>query len=46
MYNFLLVLFDIWASLRGYLSSGFPTKQVSNQSLQVQRLAKKLKFRL
>ena len=27
------------------LSSGFPTKRVLNQSLQLQRLAKKLKFR-
>ena len=32
---------DIWASLRENLSLGFPTKQVSNQSPQLQRLARK-----
>ena len=31
--------------LQENLSSGFPTKQVSNQSPQLQRLARKLKFR-
>ena len=35
----------IWASSRENLSSGFPTKRVSNQSPQLQRLARKLKFR-
>ena len=34
----------IWASSRENLSSGFPTKQVSNQSPQLQRLARQLKF--
>ena len=38
--------FVIWASSRQNLSSGFPTKQVSNHSSQLQRLAKKLKFHL
>ena len=32
----------IWASSRENLSSGFPTKRLSNQSLQLQRLARKL----
>ena len=36
----------IWASSRENLSSGFPTKRVSNQSPQLQRLARKLKFYL
>ena len=36
----------IWASLRENLSSGFPTKRVSKQSPQLQRLARKLKFHL
>ena len=35
----------IWASTRQELSSGFPTKRDSNQSPQLQRLARKLKFR-
>ena len=34
-----------WASSRENLSSGFPTNLVSNQSLQLQRLARQLKFR-
>ena len=34
----------IWASLRENLSLGFPTKRVSNQSPQLQRLARILKF--
>ena len=34
------------ASSRENLSSGFPTKRVSNQSPQLQRLARKMKFRL
>ena len=34
----------IWASSRGNLSSGLLTKRVSNQSPQLQRLARKLKF--
>ena len=32
----------IWASSRENLSSGFQTKRLSNQSLQLQRLARKL----
>ena len=36
----------IWASSRENLSSGFPTKRVSNQSPQLLRLARKLKFHL
>ena len=36
----------IWASSREILSSGFPTKPVSNQSPQLQRLASELKLRL
>ena len=36
----------IWASFRENLSSVFPTKRVSNQSLQLQRLARKWTFRL
>ena len=36
----------IWALTRENLSFGFPTKRVSNQSPQVQRLARKLKFHL
>ena len=35
---------EIWASSRENLSSGSPTKWVSNQSAQLQRLARKLKF--
>ena len=34
----------IWALSRENLSSGFPKKRVSNQSHQLQRLARKLKF--
>ena len=34
----------IWASLRENLSLGCPTKQDSNQSPQLQRLARKLRF--
>ena len=34
----------IWATLRENLSLGCPTKRVSNQSPQLQRLAKKLKL--
>ena len=36
----------IWASSRENLSSGFPTERISNQSPQLQRLARKLKFHL
>ena len=36
----------IWASSRENLSLGFLPKRVSNQSLQLQRLARKLKFHL
>ena len=39
-------LIIIWASSRENLSSGFPTKRVLNQSPQLQRLARKLKFHL
>ena len=35
----------IWASSRENLSSGFPTKRVLTQSPQLQRLARKSKFR-
>ena len=35
-----------WASPGENPSSGFPTKLVSNQSPQLQRLARKLKFQL
>ena len=34
-----------WAATRENLSSGFTTKQDSNQSPQLQRLSRKLKFR-
>ena len=40
------VAYYIWAATRENLSSGFPTKRVSNQSPQLQRLARKLKFHL
>ena len=36
----------IWAAVRENLSSVFPTKRHSNQSPQLQRLARKLKFRV
>ena len=36
----------IWAVTRQNPSSGFPTKPDSNQSPQLQRLARKLRFRL
>ena len=35
-----------WASSWQNLSSGFPTKWNSNQPTQLQRLARKMKFRL
>ena len=35
-----------WAKLLENLSSGFPSKRVSSQSPQLQRLARKLKFHL
>ena len=35
-----------WASLRENLSSGFSRKRVLNQSPQLQRLARRLKFHL
>ena len=41
-----LLLAIIRAATRENLSSGFPTKQDSNQSSQLQRLARKFKFRL
>ena len=37
---------DNWASSRENLSSGFPSKRVSNQSHKLQRLARKLKLYL
>ena len=36
----------LWPATRQNLASGFPTKQDSNQSPQLQGLARKLKFRL
>ena len=36
----------IWASSQENLSSGFPTKRVSNHALQLQSLASELKFRV
>ena len=38
--------YSIWALLREKLSLGLPTKRVSKQSPQLQRLARKLKFHL
>ena len=35
-----------WASSRENLSSGFPTKRVTDQSPQLQRLARKFKIHL
>ena len=35
-----------WVSSRENLTLGLPTKRVSNQSPQLQRLARKLKFHL
>ena len=40
------LVYIIWASSRENLSLGFPTKRVSNQSPQLQRLARKFKFHL
>ena len=40
------VVYTIWTSSQENLSSGFPSKRVSNQSPQLQRLARKLKFLL
>ena len=37
---------NTWTSSRENLSLGFPSKWDSNQSHQLQRLARKLKFRL
>ena len=39
-----LSFLDIWASTQQNLSSGFPTDLDSNQSPQLQRLARILKF--
>ena len=36
----------IWATSKENLSSGFPKKRISNQSPQLHRLARKLKFHL
>ena len=41
-----IFLRNICASSRQNLFSGFPSKRVSNQSPQLQRLARKLKFHL
>ena len=41
-----IILFYIWASTQQNLNLGFPTKPVSNQSPQLQRLARNLKFHL
>ena len=38
-------MYEIWAPTRETLSSGFLTKSDSNQPAQLQRLARKLKFR-
>ena len=40
-----LSFLDIWASTLQNLSSRFPTDRDSNQTPQLQRLARKLKFR-
>ena len=37
---------DKWPSSRKTCPFGFPTKQISNQSPQLQRLARKFKFHL
>ena len=37
---------DNWATSRENLSSGFPSKRVSNRSPQLQRISRKLKFHL
>ena len=39
-----VIIFIIWASTRQNLSSVFLTKRDSNQSPQLQKLARKLKF--
>ena len=44
-FDFYFYISIIWASSRENLSSGFPTKRDSNQSPQLQRRARKLKFR-
>ena len=46
VYRFLAQVSTIWASSRENLSSGFLTKQVSNQSPQLQRPARKFKVHL
>ena len=45
LFNNCLLVY-IWASSRENLSSVFPTKLDSNQSPQLHRLARKLKFHL
>ena len=41
-----LMFYLTWVSSLENLSSGFPTKRVSNQSPQLQRLARKVKFHM
>ena len=41
-----LMFYLNWVSSLENLSSGFPTKRVSNQSPQLQRLARKVKFHM
>ena len=43
-YQYWLVSYGLWRHKTGH--RGFPTKRVSNQSTQLQRLATKLKFHL
>ena len=43
---FLVYMRSKWGSSRETLSSGYPTKHVSNQASQLHRLARKLKFHL
>ena len=45
-YQNLIYCSIIWALLQENLSLGCPTKPVSNQSPQLQRIARKLKFDL
>ena len=45
MRDVMIEVYKILASSRENLSSGFPTNRVSNQSPQLQRLARKLNFR-
>ena len=42
--KYVFLEYIIWASSRENLSSGFPSKRDSNQSPQLQRQSRKLKF--